>query len=131
MPDVILDGTGSGYPVKVTNTNALLVTGSVNSVVNVGSVIVHSENVPYDSNEQLVFLAGSPSSSVNAFINGVVKTLTIKCDEDTYVRLGSGTVSVNNFLVYAGEAISSNFLAGSVSTLAKDSLGSVWVWGGR
>jgi len=113
-------------------TNPWITLGSV-AITNVVPIsgVVYSENIPYDSNEQLTFIAGSPTSDLAVFTSGLVKTLTIKCDEDTYVVIGSSTVDANSFLIYAGEAISSNFQAGSISHLAKATIGSIWAWGGR
>ena len=101
-----------------------------NTVPVSGTITVSSENVPYDSNEQLVFTAGSPTLKTSVFTGGVVKCLTVKCDKDTYIAFDASATS-NSFLVYAGEGISANFQVGSVSSLYKSVLGSVWVWGGR
>lgn len=200
MAEAILDGTGSGYPWKITNKNEGVITGSVvfsnpqsiigsvaitnahidvdvtvedyvsvtqsgaylvtlgstninnvitgsvvqstnpwivlgsTAITNVvpisGTITVNSEMVGYDSNEQLTFLSGSPTYNINVFTGGVVQSLIVKCNNDTYVGFDS-IPTVNNFLVNAGQSVSADFKAGSVYTLAKSSTGSVWVWGGR
>jgi len=119
----------------VTQSGAFLLTnGSVwqgtNPWVILGSVTTTSKPISYDSNEQLTFIAGSPSAETSIFTGGVVKTLVVKCDEDTYLNF-SGIANPNSFLAYAGESISADFEVGSISHLYKSNVGSIWVWGGR
>lgn len=123
MPDAIIDGYGSGYPVKVVSGGALLTTGSVN-------VTVTSEPVAFDSHEQIIGLAGSPSVNTLIFTSGTVKTISIQCSEDTYVDFDK-TATSDSVLLTGFQPYNADFIVGSVSVLFKSELGSVWVWGGR
>ena len=95
-----------------------------------GGISVHSEPVGFDTNEQLTFIAGSPSYNTNNFLSGVVESIIVKCQQDTYVAFDK-IPTTDSFLVNAGQSIGADLKAGSVNTLAKSSVGSVWVWGGR
>lgn len=122
MGDYIIDGTGSGYSAKVTADNELLVAGSFNATVT-------SEPTPYDTSQQYVAIAGSPTAGTILFVSGVSKTLMVKASQNTHIEFNN-TATSESFLLNAGESISADFSVGSVSHLYNGTVGSVWVWTG-
>ena len=83
-----------------------------------------------EEHEQLNFIAGSPTNKVSVFTSGVVDSIIVKCVNDTYVDFDKAATT-NSFLIDAGQSLSANLKVGSVNTLYKTAIGSVWVWGGR
>lgn len=121
------------YQLNQSNLNATVFqtngTG-LHTVVDSGSITVTSEQTGYNQHEQVVFNAGSPTYNINPFLSGVVDTIIVKCNNDTFVDFDKVPTS-NSFFIKGGQSLSADFKVGSVYALAKTSVGSVWVWGGR
>jgi len=116
------------YPGSVFQaTDPWIVLGSM--AVTTNPLPVSGERAFYDANEQITDIIGSPTATDHVF-SSVVKTLIIKPQVSCYVAFDS-TADSDSFIVSAGDTLSADFKVGSVNTLYIDSVGSIWIWGGR
>ena len=108
MPEMIIDGRGSGTTVGVSSDNMMMVVGSINSI---------PSNIGFSTSQVIRQLAGSPAT--NFILGGVSNTILIE-------NLGSNSIyfafdtsanpsSSGTGFMYPRDVVSLDLRAGSIS----------------